>query len=71
MTRDRALLAASTDFAGACMFGSLVAVRQNVPGEPFGIASRFSVRFGVLLGWGAGVAAPWPMPLAALISATR
>jgi len=26
---------------------------------------------GVLVGWGAAVAAPWPMPLAALIAAAR
>lgn len=26
---------------------------------------------GILVGWGAAVAAPWPMPLAALIAAAR
>jgi len=71
MKADPALFAASVAFACACAFGSGVAIRQDVPGEPFGISSPLSVPSGILLGWGAGVAAPWPMPLAALISTTR
>lgn len=39
-------------------------------GEPFGIAIPLTVPSGIVVGWGAGVAAPWPMPLAALIAGT-
>lgn len=66
---DSALLAASSAFAGACALGSAVAVRHDLPGEPLGIRLPITVPQGLLIGWGAGVAAPWPMPLAALISA--
>jgi hypothetical protein len=66
---DPALLAAATAFAGACALGGAVAMREGIPGEPLGIRLPISVRTGVLVGWGAGVAAPWPMPAAALIAA--
>lgn len=68
---DSLLLAAAAAYAGACAFGSAVAVRHDVPGEPFGVATPLTVPVGLMLGWGAGVAAPWPMPVAALIAATR
>jgi hypothetical protein len=71
MKNDPTLLAASMAFAGACAFGSAMAIRHDVPGEPLGIATPLSVPRGILLGWGAGVAAPWPLPMAALIAATR
>ena len=67
---DPALFAASVAFAGAWAFGSAVSVRQNLHGEPLGIRLPITVRHGLLAGWGAGVAAPWPMPLAALVAAT-
>ena len=31
----------------------------------------FAASAGLAVGWGAGVAAPWPMPVVALIAATR
>jgi hypothetical protein len=67
---DAALLAASAAFAGACALGSAVAVREDLPGQPLGIRLPISVSRGLLIGWGAGVAAPWPMPLAALVAAS-
>ena len=66
---DGALLAAALAFAGAAGVGSAVAVRKQLPGQPFGISVPLSVRAGLLSGWGAGVAAPWPMPVAAVIVA--
>jgi hypothetical protein len=66
---DPALLAASAAFAGACGFGSAVALSQSLPGEPLGIRLPITVPRGLLMGWGAGVAAPWPMPLAAVVAA--
>ena len=68
---DRALVAASVAFAAAAGLGSAVAIRNELPGEPLGITVPLSVPAGLAVGWGAGVAAPWPMPVAALIAATR
>ena len=68
---DSALLAASLAFAGAAGLGSAVAVRDQLPGQPFGISVPVSVPVGLLAGWGAGVAAPWPMPVAAVLVAAR
>lgn len=66
---DRTLLAASLAFAGAAVVGSAVAIRDELPGQPCGISVPLSVPAGLLAGWGAGVAAPWPMPVAAIIAA--
>jgi hypothetical protein len=66
-----ALLGASLAFAGAAVLGSVVAVRGQLPGEPLGVGIALSVPAGLLAGWGAGVAAPWPMPVAAVMTAAR
>jgi hypothetical protein len=68
---DGALLVASLAFAGAAGLGSAVAVRDQIPGRPLGIGVPLSVPAGLLAGWGAGVAAPWPMPVAAIIAAAH
>jgi hypothetical protein len=68
---DRALLATSLAFAGAAVLGSAVAIREDLPGQPCGIGIPLSVPAGLLVGWGAGIAAPWPMPAAAVIAAAR
>ena len=68
---DRALLAASVAFAAAAGLGSAVAIRDELPGEPVGITVPLSVPAGLAVGWGAAVAAPWPMPVAALIASAR
>jgi drug/metabolite transporter (DMT)-like permease len=66
---DRALLGASLAFAGAAALGSVVAIRDQLPGEPLGVSIPLSVPAGLLAGWGAAVAAPWPMPVAAVTAA--
>jgi hypothetical protein len=68
---DRALLAASLAFAGAAGLGSAVAVREQLPGQPCGFSVPLSVPAGLVAGWGAGVAAPWPMPVTAVIMAAH
>lgn len=68
---DRALLLAATAFAGATAVGSAVAIRDQLPGQPLGVTVPLSVPAGLLAGWGAGVAAPWPMPAVAVITAAR
>jgi len=69
MTPERFLVAAAAAFAGAGAFGSAVSVRHEIPGEPFGVSIPLSVPTGLLVGWGAGVAAPWPMPVTGLVVA--
>ncbi len=69
--RDAALLGAGTIFALASGFGSAVAIRHDIAGEPFGLGVGLTVRRGICIGWGAGIAAPWPMPAAALIAAAK
>lgn len=66
---DRALLGASLAFAGAAVVGSVVAIRDQLPGQPLGVGIPLSVPAGLAAGWGAGVAAPWPMPVTAVITA--
>jgi hypothetical protein len=66
---DGALLSASVAFAGATMLGSAVAIRDQLPGQPLGVSVPLSVPAGLLAGWGAGVAAPWPMPVTAVMAA--
>jgi len=66
---DRALLGASLAFAGATVLSSAVAIRDRLPGEPLGVGVPLSVPAGLLVGWGAGIAAPWPMPVAAVMAA--
>lgn len=68
--RVRTLRSAAFAFALATAYNSAVAVRENLPGKPLGITVPLSVRTGILAGWGAAVAAPWPMPLAALVVTT-
>ncbi len=74
MTSSRSqtvLSATALAYAGSTVFSSYVAVRDNIPGEPFGITAPFSMRTALVIGWGAGIAPPWFMPLTALLTAHR
>src|SRR4029077_20234686 len=71
MESGRRLQLAAWAFAAATIFGSAVSIRNRLPGEPLGIRVPLSIPAGLLVGWGAGVAAPWPMPAAAGIAAGR
>ena len=66
-----ALRAAALGFAAATGYNSVVAIRENLPGEPLGLRIPLSVPSGILAGWGSAVAAPWPMPVLALAAAAR
>lgn len=68
---DGALLVSAVAFACTCAYTSAVAIRERLPGRPLRVSVPLSVPVGVLVGWGAAVAAPWPMPVAALVAATR
>lgn len=67
MSVDRLLRLSAWSFAGAAIFGSAISVVHDVPGEPLRIRLPISTRTGILAGWGAGVAAPWPMPALGLL----
>jgi len=69
--KDRVLSAAAFGFACVAAYNSIVAIREGLPGEPLGLRIPLPVSMGVLAGWGAAVAAPWPMPVAALWAASR
>jgi hypothetical protein len=68
---NRALRIAAVVFAGAVAVTSFVAIRDDIEGRPFGIQIPISVRAGILTGWGAGIAAPWPMAVVAALAASR
>lgn len=65
------LCVAAWGFAGAVGFGSAVAIREQLPAEALGLKLPLSVPAGLILAWGAGIAAPWPMPLAAILTARK
>jgi len=62
-------LLAAGFFAAATAYGAVVSIREDVPGEPLGLRVPLTVSAGVVLGWGSGLSAPWPMPAAALLVA--
>lgn len=66
---DDELVAAAASLAAATCAASVVAVREHVRGEPFGLRLPRPVLLHVLAGAGSGVSAPWPLPLAALVAA--
>ena len=68
---DRPLLAAALAYAAAAGNGARVAVREVVPGEPFGFRAPGRIGTQLALAWGAGISAPWPMPAAVLLLASR
>jgi hypothetical protein len=68
---DRILLAAAAAYAAAAGYGALVDVREDVPGEPFGVRPPGTVATHLALAWGGGTSAPWPMPVAVLGAALR
>jgi hypothetical protein len=62
---------AAIGFACATAYNSAVAIREDLPGEPLGVRVPISVSTGILTGWGSCVAAPWPMPVLALLAVRR
>ena len=54
---DDALLGASLVFAGAAVWGSAVAIRDQLPGLPLGVTVPLSVPAGLVAGWGRA----WPL----------
>ena len=69
---NRTMLGAATFFAASTAFTHAVSLRQpQLPDEPFGIRFPGSVPVHLALGLGSGVAAPWPMPVGAVVAAVR
>jgi hypothetical protein len=70
-TSPPGLVLAAGAYAAATAWASVVAAREDVAGEPLGITVPLSVPVALLTGWGAGIAAPWPMPVTAVVAAGR
>ncbi len=69
---DRNMLAAATLFAATTTFTTAVSMReQHLPDEPLGFRFPGRVPVHLALGLGSGVAAPWPMPVIALVAAMK
>ena len=69
---DRMMLGAATVFAATTTFTTAVSMREpQLPDEPLGVRFPGPVAVHLALGLGSGVAAPWPMPLVALVAALR
>jgi hypothetical protein len=68
---DLPMLAASVLFSATTAYGAVVAVREDLPDEPFGWRPPGKVSTHELLGLGSGAMAPWPMPVAAVIAALK
>jgi hypothetical protein len=62
---------AAVAFALTSVYTTVVSARERLPGRPLGIGVPLSVPVGLLFGWGSAVAAPWPMPVGALVAARR
>jgi hypothetical protein len=69
--QPKGVRAAAAAFAVTCAFTTAVSIRDDLPGRPCGVGVPLSVPMGLLVGWGSAVAAPWPMPVAAVAAAAR
>jgi hypothetical protein len=58
---ERRLLGAVALFVASTAWGAVVSVRENVVGEPLGWRAPGPVATHLLIGWGSGLSAPWPM----------
>jgi hypothetical protein len=63
--------AGSVAYTGAFVMGNVLSVRRGYPGEPLGIRTGQPVGRDVALGFGAALAAPWPMLVALWVVLTR
>lgn len=69
---DRTMLGTATLFTVTTVFTTVVSAReQHLPGEPLGFRLPGTVPVHLTLGLGSGVAAPWPMPIVAVVAALR
>jgi hypothetical protein len=66
----KALLAAASLSAATTAMATAVSLRHpDLPDEPLGLRFPGDVGVHLALGLGSGVAAPWPMPLIAMVAA--
>ena len=69
---DRNLLGAAAVCAASTAFNTAVSAREpHLPDEPLGVRFPGRVPVHLALGLGSGVAAPWPMPVIAMVAAFR
>lgn len=69
---DTAMVGAASVFAATVAVSTAVSLRHpECPDEPFGLRFPGRVPVHLAMGLGSGVAAPWPMPIAALLAGLR
>jgi hypothetical protein len=70
VTAARLLTIAATAYGAATVYGTAIAARHDIPGEPLGFRlPPLPVRWSLLLGMGAGTAIPWVMAATAAVAA--
>ena len=69
---DRTMLGAASLFTATTVYATAVSAREpGLPDEPLGFRLPGRVPVHLALGLGSGVAAPWPMPIVAVVAAMR
>ena len=63
--------AGAVAYTGVFALGNVLSIRRGYPGEPLGIRTGQPVGRDVALGFGAALAAPWPMLVALWVAADR
>ncbi|HVL84952.1 MAG TPA: hypothetical protein VM367_11800 [Pseudonocardia sp.] len=71
MSRKPLLAAALLSVATTVVTTAVSLRHPDLPDEPLGLRFPGDVRVHLALGLGSGVAAPWPMPLIALVAALK
>jgi hypothetical protein len=62
--------AVAASYAAVNLAGSVVSVREDLPGEMLGHRTPGPVGRNIVIGLGSGTSAPWPMVMAVLASCT-
>lgn len=69
---DTAMVGAASIFAATVAVSTAVSLKHpECPDEPFGLRFPGRVPVHLAVGLGSGVAAPWPMPIVAMVAAVR
>ena len=69
---DQAMVGAAAFFAATTTVSTAVSLRHpECPDEPFGLRFPGRVPVHLAVGLGSGVAAPWPLAIAAMVAALR
>lgn len=62
-------MGAAALFIASTVWGAAVSLREHVVGEPLGWRAPGTVATHLVVGWGSGLSAPWPMVATVLVDA--